>query len=899
MQNHNQSQSPVHHTPLHTGRTRSFRGLTECQSVPCEGSNPHCDARTGWGWVRLSFLLHNLKTAWRNLLRYKVQNIISIACLAVGVVCFAVVFQVGSADLKEMYYTKYDTGRPVFHFYEMTEEEYKNYTPSAENNFESEPPKMYITDSFVEKLYNLELPAMHELHGYDSWLIEAKFEDGTDIDKTCYTGTITCSPRFFHYQKYRSAITGQIIPELNEGEILITDQLRDQVYGKDVDPRGFHVSGSLTKEEINGVISDVLNTKERSNRILNKDIILCHKNFIVKNNLAFFKQYAQIELNEGYTAEDMHEQLASAFPEYYVKLQQPDFDWQTFSILGIVFLLGGSVLLIGVTGFLKMQLQLFGLRSREMALRRTMGAKPRHLYGLLMAEIVLVFALTALVTSFITIQLVHNALPIIQSVNENFVIDTNQLVDTCLWICLVTLAGSIVVVICSVYRQVHSPVGMRVGRSGSPRTIGQSIMICIQFIISMLLTFAVLGAFYILNELADAKYGGVEEDKAPYRNVIMTDLWTMDEKFPGFKDKLMQTGLVEHIGKYYYSSGHTYGTEYDKELFVRTRLMLNENGDTIYGVGVLTTDEETLDLLKVKITAEKPTDEKLQAVTCALYVRSEEVERLREKWNLPISSDVQTRNLYRNNDYTLIGYAMSLMGSRTDSYGVPSYWVIEPDAYREETVWCVQIPNIKTYGPTDHYLIFPKEGKYNEVKEAITDMYREVKPDDMNPLNVNDLYETWFKEIRLIEMMRKLCFMLVVVSILCIMASVYSAISLESRGRQKEVALRKIHGAHTRDIIHLFGNYYLRLLGISALVVSVVSLPFIITLVNNANLMTEMALATHNMNYGNSLDTTDWIMILLYLLLSILIVASITLLTIGNKIYRVSQINAAEVVKKE
>ncbi len=845
-------------------------------------------------------LLHHFKISWRNLLKYKVQNAISIACLAVGVVCFAVVFQVGSAYLRDLYYTKYDTGRPVFHFYEMTEEEYNNYTPSAENNFESEPPKMFITDSFVEKLYNLELPAMRELHGYDNWLVVAKFEDGTDIDKTCHPGIMTCSPRYFHYQKFRSAITGQIIPELNEGEILITDQLRDQVYGKDVDPRGFHVSGSLIKEEINGVIFDVLNTKERSNKILNKDIILCHKNFIqINDRYAFFKQYAQIELNEGYTAEDMHEQLVSAFPEYYVKLQQPDFDWQTFSILGIVFLLGVSVLLIGVTGFLKMQLQLFGLRSREMALRRTMGAKPRHLYGLLMAEIVLVFAITALLTSFITIQLVHNALPIIQSVHENFMIDTNQLVETSLWICLVTLAGSIVIVICSVYRQLHSPVGMRVGRSGSPRTAGQSIMICIQFIISMLLSFAVLGAFYILNELADAKYGGMEEDKEPYRNVIMADLFTMDDKIPGFKDKLMQTGLVDHIGKYFYSSGATYGTEYDEELFVHTRLMLNQNRDTIYGVSVLTTDEETLDLLKVKITAEKPADEKLQAVTSALYVRSEEVERLREKWNLPISSDVQTRNLYHDNDYTLIGYAISLMGCRTDFNGVPSYWVIEPDAYREKTRWCVPIPNIQTHGTTDHYLIFPKEGKYNEVMEAITDINREANPDDMNPLKVYDLYEEWFKEIRLIEMMRKLCFMLVIVSILCIMASVYSAISLESRGRQKEVALRKVHGAHTRDIIHLFGNYYLRLLGISALFVSIVSLPFIIMLVNNANLMIKIAVATQNMDYMNSFDTTDWIMILLYLLLSILIVASITLLTIGNKIYRVSQIKAAEVLKKE
>ena len=876
MKNHNQNQSPVHSTPLHTGR--------------------------GWGWVRWGGLLVNsFATAWRNMLKYKTQNIISIACLAVGVVCFAVVFQVGSAYLRNLYYTKYDTGRPIFHLYEMTEEEYKNYTPSADNNFEPEPPKRFITDSFVEKLYNSELPAMRELHGYDIWGMDAKFEDGTDIGKTCYTSIMTCSPRYFHYQKYRSAITGKIIPELREGEILITDQLRDQVYGKDVDPRGFQVSENQYWKGVNGVISDVVNTTERivNEKLLDKDIILCHKNFIVNNRNAFYKVYAQIELNEGYTAEDMHEQLASAFPEYYVILYHPDFDWQTFSILGIVLLLGGSVLLIGVTGFLKMQLQLFGLRSREMALRRTMGAKPRHLYGLLMAEIVLVFAITALVTSFITIQLVHNALPIVQSVHEKFMIDTNQLVETSLWICLVTLAGSIVVVICSVYRQVHSPVGMRVGRSGSPRTAGQSIMICIQFIISMQLTFAVLGAFYILNELADAKYGGVEEDKAPYRNVIMAGLFSMDDNIPGFKDKVMQTGLVEHIGKYFYTTGETIGPDYDKELFVRTRLRRDVNGDTIYGVSVLTTDEVTLDLLNVKITAEKPADEKLQAVTCALYVRSEEVERLREKWNLPISSDVQTRNLYRGNDYTLIGYAMSLMGSRTEIFGVPSYWVVEPDVYREKTVWTVPIPNVNTYVPRNYYLIFPKEGKYNEVKEALTDIYREAKPGDMNPLEVDDLYETWFKEIRLIEMMRKLCFMLVVVSILCIMASVYSAISLESRGRQKEVALRKIHGAHTRDIIHLFGNYYLRLLGISALVGSIVSLPFIIMLVNNANLMSEMALTTRNMNYVNGLDTTDWIMILLYLLLSILIVASITLLTIGNKIYRVSQIKAAEVLKKE
>ena len=202
-------------------------------------------------------------------------------------------------------------------------------------------------------------------------------------------------------------------------------------------------------------------------------------------------------------------------------------------------------------------------------------------------------------------------------------------------------------------------------------------------------------------------------------------------------------------------------------------------------------------------------------------------------------------------------------------------------------------------GVETFYYIFPKDGKYNKVKDAITEIFREAQPGNMDEPPIQDLYEEWFKSVRMIEMMRQLCLILVIVSILCIVASVYSAIALESRGRQKEVALRKIHGAHTRDIIHLFGNYYLRLLGISTLVVSILSLPFVIMLVNNANLMIKMAVATQNMDYVNSFDTTDWIMILLYLLLSILIVASITLLTIGNKIYRVSQIKAAEVLKKE
>jgi len=138
--------------------------------------------------------------------------------------------------------------------------------------------------------------------------------------------------------------------------------------------------------------------------------------------------------------------------------------------------------------------------------------------------------------------------------------------------------------------------------------------------------------------------------------------------------------------------------------------------------------------------------------------------------------------------------------------------------------------------------------------------------------------------MRMIEMMRQLCLILVIVSILCIVASVYSAIALESRGRQKEVALRKIHGAHTRDIILLFGKYYLRLLAISAVIVIVISSATIV------------AINELDGDIG-ILDDLPWLFF--YLILAILIVVAITLLTISNKIWKVSKIQPAEVVKKE
>ena len=112
----------------------------------------------------------------------------------------------------------------------------------------------------------------------------------------------------------------------------------------------------------------------------NNGVIICQK--LPGENYRTYS-YA-ILMKEGYTAADLHKQISSAMPEYYFKYREKKFDPERDSLmvglLLVFLLLGSGVLIISLSGFLKMQLQLFSLRSREMALRRTMGAKPRQLF---------------------------------------------------------------------------------------------------------------------------------------------------------------------------------------------------------------------------------------------------------------------------------------------------------------------------------------------------------------------------------------------------------------------------------------------------------------------------------------------------------------------------------------
>ncbi len=821
-------------------------------------------------------LFHHLKTSWRNLLKYKVQNAISILCLAAGVVCFAITV-----------YFMYDFGRNVY--YNQIKQDLASFSVLAAPNEETErlrktgsfPPNAQLDNDFFNHLLSLKLPAMEGLHGYRPITGgDQTFYDNTDQPKTCNCYYTHSSPRYWMYYGYRSAITGEPLTELEENDCLITDDLSAQLFGEGTDPRGFEfaMGDGTGKRPIRDVIkvTDYLEA-HATNAVV---IIRNDPETAFENRNGF-----TAELTVGYTGEDLREQLQSAFPEYTFLLHHRGFDndqlFLIILIIGVVLSLGASVLIIGVMGFLKMELQLFSLRSREMALRRTMGARTCHLFMLLAWEVIVIFALTLLATVVLTYSLADYALPILQRFHKQLNFDVDFVLNLELWITLATLLLALIAAFATVYRQLRIPVGMRVGRSHRTKTRGQGFMLTTQLTVSMFLTFAVLGMMHVFGIVEKQESGGFSEDRTPYQQAIMIFQPTFEIAIPDFANRLAQNRDVEHVGYVIYSSCDIAPDQLDKTL-VRNFLTYGDDGIVKgYGYSFLSSSENLIDLLKVEITPNLPADSTMHGFYSAIYVRTEQAERLRKKWKLDVSRDVQVRPLYQQRSYTLIGYAPAIAGYRNGPNSCPSFWMVDEDIDWRDLR---NLSELGAHSPNANYILFPKEGKYNKVKDDITELYREARPGDRNILPIHNLADEWFNHMRMIEMMRQLCLILVIVSILCIVASVYSAIALESRGRQKEVALRKIHGAHTRDIILLFGKYYLRLLGISAVIVIILAVAVFATI------------CTLDSDIGIISDLPT---LVLYLVLAILIVVGITLLTISHKIWQVSKTHPAKIIKKE
>ena len=174
-------------------------------------------------------------------------------------------------------------------------------------------------------------------------------------------------------------------------------------------------------------------------------------------------------------------------------------------------------------------------------------------------------------------------------------------------------------------------------------------------------------------------------------------------------------------------------------------------------------------------------------------------------------------------------------------------------------------------------LIKYKEGMWKPCREKVEAIVKEVHPTD--PFRLNDTEEEYNK---FLTSENALLRMLTILSIVCILISVfgiYSQIVLTCEQRRKEIAIRKVNGAHMKDILAMFAKEYAMLLVIASVIAFSIG----------------YAIMKHWLeSYTLQTPVSWWIFACIFIGIAIVIA-----LSIGYRVWKAANENPADVVKSE
>lgn len=186
--------------------------------------------------------------------------------------------------------------------------------------------------------------------------------------------------------------------------------------------------------------------------------------------------------------------------------------------------------------------------------------------------------------------------------------------------------------------------------------------------------------------------------------------------------------------------------------------------------------------------------------------------------------------------------------------------------------------------PVHNYsILIPKTGKGNTLAESVAETVSRVEPENITPL-ITKYREQEDILPAIVESAEGAGLILGGISIIICLMGIYSTISLETRARRKEMAIRKVNGAKGRDIYRIFGRIY-ALLILGSLTVSIP----VCVLVNR-----------WVQNYINDeLPDPMKLSPLVPIVVGILLVIAFIITIVGWQIHRVMRIDPASIIAKE
>ncbi|MBR4644222.1 MAG: FtsX-like permease family protein [Bacteroidaceae bacterium] len=849
--------------------------------------------------MKMKLTFHNIRIAWRNLMKYKLQNIIAVLCLAVGMVCFSIGFLFTQRAWESFYRTDGDPKRQSVQLYDQKGDSL-----------------VCVGPEILKRINDKHLGSIECIDLNYGWLgTIATFFDLQGDSHSVSTQINLITPEYLHYLGLRSVITGKRIPVLKPGDLIMTKGMLERTFGLDVNPIGYttdelkrdwRIGTTLKEYQVGDTIyyddDVVVDTTAAYGKIIDVvdtgDWMLAMDNLLVVTNLMqeflnadkwhHFRPYKKtfcFILAKGKKPTDLLGELQNAFPEYEVRLEGRDRGNGAleFSLLMIV---ASSILLIGLFGFLKMQIQLFRLRQREMGLRQCMGAQQSQLFSLMMWEVAIVFLFVTLLTLGLTYLLASYAIPIIQNIASGKFFNFNMPLTytTELWICLAVFLLTIVIALLSIRQVVKKPLSEVVGKSHKASTRGRTLLIVLQMTVCIIFLFIAFG--FGTDLFNSSQMQPKVTNTEAFRNCIVSDMheWRTSvlDSMAYYPHVQNYTSIVTLPLCQYLKDGETPPGRHWEQT--------DENGQRFYVYQAVLTDEHLFEILDLEVQPTATKGEIALKDMIPIYVPTERAAQLRQKLGVKAPKYPQHRIIEKDKEAECVGYFQGKLFTSLmwNDFHPVFFYVTERGYFSESYLIDFRVREDFVNGDTGwslhHYVVVQaKQGQYEEAVKELSERYQELSRYTTSRPPLDNLYDVCFKELRMLELILQIVAILTAIAVLCIVLTLFSSVSLDVRGRQKEVAIRKAHGASQWQIIWLFGKHYIYCLFISILVSLILCVAFALAMGDKIAIT----------------DTDDMKEFLLPIPFSILFIALVTLLTVGYKIYRVSKLDPATIIKKE
>ena len=723
-------------------------------------------------------LLHNLKVALRNFLKYKVQTLGSILSLAIGMVTLATVhsflqnFRMASINHEPYYDRVYN-----LRFDSIQKRQSEN--------------SIRINGDIVRAVKANGGPRCIEQGPYaPNGMLTGGWAEFTLSGKTRRKMQLDAVPLDRHYPNFigiRSAITGEKIKVLGPHDAIINEKQAKLIFG-DKNPVGASIR--LTKDYGNyqlrlvDVYQDLSLTEQNSSALFYSPWELEDMDLN-----QFYAVALYVVLKEGCTPQQLEAEVNSRLKPLGLKVKTEKLkdrlseEYSSVAIArSITYLIGSLILLAAIIGFLRMQTQLFWMRRREISLRITNGATRLQLFSMFATEVLVIvlvaYFVAVLMGSWICDYLARPQFAEITS--ELGTISHLYLYSLVIGLVVMMLCLAIIWIVLS--RICKRTQALESGMRRSHNHWFRNTMLGVQVMISMFFLGVTFCLLCWVGKMAD--FNHIPDDERAYEQSLFLQT-NAAENGQRLRDKLIHLPQVERWMPY--SWGFWKVNELaENEEFSKAAWQ----GDPYASYGNvtnycfrITSDTSYLDFFKIKVNWKPKANRK----KCIL-VNEKLYKQMRQHHVAP--NDILTVD--EMDSYQIAGTFQSIpyQGSfKTDIY---SFIVIDPkEAYDAR-----------------HYILVAKPGEYKEMQIAVDRMIQKLEPAVVKPMSSN-LRDYMARSMFALEILQNIAWILAIVSLAICLISIFSTVMLDTQTRKKEVAIRKVNGALTKDITKLFGRTYL------------------------------------------------------------------------------------------